>query len=102
MGRSGWGTGWQALNLGKPWLVTPYVKGDDPEIYFNNQTVLYSGIGKVLYSEFSIYKFGLLKAYIAMCTNRIQHVRKQHRDTFDTLDGIAYVGKKIVLDYLEH
>ncbi len=68
MGRPGWGTLWLCQVSGKDFLSTPYTDGDDPEIYFNIRT--------------------LAKIPMAEAT-------EWQKETFKTLDGIAFVVDKI-------
>lgn len=98
-GRSGWGTGWQAQNLAKPWLVTPYQKGDDPQIYFNNKTVEALKMGRVL-------KGGRISPeelthFIQELSPGLQTLNEKIREEFGTLNGLQYVVKHIVDDLTE-
>ncbi|MDE1861068.1 MAG: hypothetical protein KGH72_05140 [Candidatus Micrarchaeota archaeon] len=95
-GRSGWGTGWQAQNLAKPWLVTPYHAGDDPEICFNNMTIEALGIGKVL--DPGRLDMQELKRLLRDLPAGVEAVNSRIREKFGTLDGIAYTAGHVAED----
>ena len=98
MGRAGWGTGWQVQNLSLPWLVTPYEKGDDPEIYFNNKTIEALKIGKVLTgSDMTPQK---LTEIINTFSVGTQALNRRIKDEYGTLNGIDYISDAIAADFL--
>lgn len=96
MGRSGWGTGWQAMQLEKPWLVAPYQEGDDPEIYFNNKTIEALKLGKVIGSE------GIsgdeLKRSAQEISPGLHGLNNAIRQRFGTTNGIDYIADHIFQD----
>ncbi len=95
-GRSGWGTGWQVQNLAKPWLVTPYKEGDDPEIYFNNKTIEALKMGRVLKGR--RITPAELTNFIQEISPGIQTLNTKLREEFGTLNGIRYVAEHIAND----
>ncbi|EKD64444.1 MAG: hypothetical protein ACD_50C00388G0001 [uncultured bacterium] len=96
MGRSGWGTGWQAMQLEKPWFVAPYQKGDDPEIYFNNKTIEALKLGKVIGSqEISGEELRRLAQEISPGLNSLNDAIRQK---FGTTNGIDYIANHIFDD----
>ncbi len=100
-GRSGWGSGWQAQVFGKPWLVHPYQKGDDPEIYFNNKTIEYLFIGEIIKYETYDFQSGL-KGIIASCGSVMRaHTRSGQIPVFDQMDGIKYVAERITQNIMK-
>lgn len=96
MGRSGWGTGWQAMQLEKPWLVALYQEGDDPEIYFNNKTIEALKLGKVIGSE------GIsgdeLKKSAQEISPGLSILNSQIQQKFGTTNGIDYIANHIFQD----
>lgn len=96
LGRSGWGTGWQAMQLEKPWLVAPYQEGDDPEVYFNNKTIEALKLGKIIGSE------GIsgdeLKKSAREISPGLSSLNDQIRQKFGTTNGIDYVADHIFQD----
>ncbi len=96
MGRSGWGTGWQAMQLEKPWLVAPYHEGDDPEIYFNNKTIEALKLGRVIGSE------GIsgdeLRRTAQEISPGLHGLNEVVRQRFGTTNGIEYIADHIFQD----
>src|SRR5206468_418248 len=92
----GWGTGWQALQLEKPWLVTPYQPGDDPEIYFNNMTIEALKLGRVIGSEG--VKAGELNRMAQDISPGLKSLNGAIRKKFGTTDGIKYIADHIFQD----
>lgn len=96
MGRSGWGTGWQVMQLEKPWLVAPYQQGDDPEIYFNNKTIEALRLGKIIGSE------GIsgdeLKSLARKISPGLHSLNDAVRKKFGTTNGIEYIAEHIFKD----
>lgn len=97
-GRSGWGTGWQAQNLAKPWFVSPYQPGDDPEIFFNNKTIEAFDMGKVL-RDGNISSDDMLK-FIQEISPGLNALNLKIKKEFGTLDGVKYVADFIAKDIL--
>lgn len=95
--RAGWGTGWQMLNHGKPWLVIPPHETDDPEILFNHDVIEKLGIGKVIDPE--TFTADALTKYISACGPRVRDLRDLTAEKFGTSDGIKYIAKKIADEY---
>lgn len=99
MGRSGWGTGWQAMQLEKPWLVAPYHSGDDPEIYFNNKTIEALKLGRIVDSE------GITGSELRRLTQEIspglQGLNDAIRQRFRTTNGIDYIADHIFQDLVK-
>lgn len=98
-GRAGWGTGWQALNLGKPWFVIPYQEGDDPEIAFNNSVIERLGVGVVVRPE--TFARQSLADHIARIAPRVRELRDLTTRKFGTSNGIDYMANKIAAGYLQ-
>lgn len=96
MGRSGWGTGWQAIQLEKPWLVAPYQDGDDPEIYFNNKTIEALKLSKVIGSEG--IKGDELTRLAQEISPGLKSLNGAIRQKFGTTNGIDYIAKNIFRD----
>lgn len=96
MGRSGWGTGWQAMQLEKPWLVAPYQEGDDPEIYFNNKTIEALRLGKVIGSEG--IKGDELTRMAQEISPGLNSLNKTIKHKFRTTNGIDYIANSIFRD----
>lgn len=98
MGRSGWGTGWQAMQLEKPWLVAPYHEGDDPEIYFNNKTIEALKLGKVIGSE------GIsgdeLRRSAQEISPGLHGLNETIKQRFGTTNGIDYIADHIFQDLI--
>lgn len=96
MGRGGWGTGWQAMQLEKPWLVAPYQEGDDPEVYFNNKTIEALKLGKVIGSE------GMsgdeLRRSAQEISPGLHSLNDAIRQRFGTTNGIDYIADHIFQD----
>lgn len=96
MGRSGWGTGWQAMQLEKPWFASPYQEGDDPEIYFNNKTIDALKLGRVIGSE------GItgdeLKRSAQEISPGLSGLNDTIRQKFGTTNGIDYIADQIFQD----
>ncbi|HVT01299.1 MAG TPA: hypothetical protein VHE53_03660 [Patescibacteria group bacterium] len=99
MGRSGWGTGWQAMQLEKPWLVTPYQRGDDPEIYFNNKTIEALKLGRLVGSE-GISADELISAAQEISPG-LASLNIAIRQRFGTTDGIDYIADNIFKDLVK-
>lgn len=96
MGRSGWGTGWQALQLEKPWLVPSYQEGDDPEIYLNNKTIEALKLGKVIGSgRISGEELARLAQEISPGLHSLNEAIRQR---FGTANGIDYIADHIFQD----
>jgi hypothetical protein len=91
-GRMGWGTGWDAQQSSKPFIVAPYESGDDPEIYFNNQVVRL--LGKVI--DFEDFSGAQLQEDIELITPRIRALNGQIADEFGSTDGIKYIAGRII------
>lgn len=67
--RAGWGTIWSCQMAGVDLEVVPYTKGDDPEVYFNIQTLK---------------------------NNSLREATQQQRALFgDDMDGISFVAREI-------
>lgn len=98
-GRSGWGTGWQAQNLALPWIVTPYEKGDDPEIYFNNKTIEALKMGRAL-SAGEITPQKLVEVIRSLSVGT-QALNDRIQQQFGTVNGIDFVSDAIAKDFLE-
>ncbi len=97
-GRAGWGTGWQAQNLAKPWFVTPYEKDDDPEIYFNNLVVQRLRMGKIVDpSKLSVTD---LARDITEISPGLRVLNRKIREEFGTTDGIRFIAEEVSKDYL--
>ncbi len=96
--RSGWGTGWQAMNQEKPLLATPYAPGDDPEIYFNNKTIEALKIGRALRAEDMTAQ--RLMEIIESLSIGTATLNQQIKERFGTNDGIDFVSSAIVQDFL--
>lgn len=96
MGRSGWGTGWQAMQLAKPWLVAPYEKGDDPEIFFNNKTIMALKLGQVL--EGKAIRGDELRNMVNETSPRLLSLKQRIVAKFGTPNGIEYMGERIFSD----
>ncbi len=47
MGRMGWGIGWMSQVARKPFIATPHLWFDNPEIHFNIKSIEATGIGMV-------------------------------------------------------
>jgi len=96
MGRGGWGTGWQAMQLEKPWLVAPYQEGDDPEVYFNNKTIEALKLGKVIGSK------GItgdeLRRSAQEISPGLHSLNETIRQRFGTTNGIDYIADHIFED----
>lgn len=96
MGRGGWGTGWQAMQLKKPWLVAPYQEGDDPEVYFNNKTIEALKLGKVIDSK------GMsgdeLRRSAQEISPGLHGLNEAIRQKFGTTNGIDYIADHIFQD----
>jgi hypothetical protein len=97
-GRSGWGTGWQAQNLAKPWFVDPYEAGDDPEIYFNNRLVERLRMGKVV--DASQLSAQQLAEDIQALSPGLRRLNQKITEEFGTTDGIRYMAEIIAEDYI--
>jgi len=101
-GRSGWGTGWQAINLAKPWIVNPYESNDDPEIYFNNLTIEALKLGRVLRAtDLTPEKLHQIMAQLQQLSPGLHALRDRIKQEFGTVDGIDYTAEQIVKDILE-
>jgi hypothetical protein len=96
--RSGWGTGWQVQNLALPWYVTPYEKGDDPEIYFNNKTIEALKMGRVL-TDADITPKKLVEMTTEFSTG-VAAVNAKLKDEFGTLNGIDFMADEIAKDFV--
>lgn len=96
--RSGWGTGWQMLNMAKPWLLVPEQPGDDPEIHYNNELITSLGIGEVV--DTAHFNASHIVSAIAKYTPRIQALRSLTQDHFK-MPGPAFVGEDIAKFYLQ-
>jgi hypothetical protein len=98
-GRSGWGTGWQVLQLTRPWLVAPYQQSDDPEIYFNNKTIEALKLGKVIDSE------GISSRELTQLAQELSpglsSLKEATRRKFGTTDGIDYIADHIFRDLMQ-
>ncbi len=97
LGRSGWGTGWQAFNLGLPWLVAEYQKGDDPEIYFNNLTIEALRLGKVVDPSLNAQE---LLDLIKSVSPGLSVLRQRVKDKFGTLNGIDFIAESLFRDLI--
>ena len=95
MGRAGWGTGWQALQLELPWLVTPFQQGDDPEIYFNNLTIKALRLGREITGAITSEELTALATDISP---GLRNLRDATRERFGTTDGIDYMAEAIFAD----
>ncbi|MBL8159321.1 hypothetical protein JNJ66_02600 [Candidatus Saccharibacteria bacterium] len=97
VGRAGWGTGWQLLNTGKTWLVIPLQDGDDPEIYFNHQTISRLGIGMIIDPA----NFGAAELTHAIQTYgpRVRELRSLTSMHFGTSDGNELVARMLTDSY---
>jgi len=95
-GRAGWGTGWQAMQLAKPWLVPPYQHGDDPEIFFNNQTIEALRLGRLVGAG------GISGSELSRAAQNIspgiRSLNAAIKDRFGTTDGIQYIADNIFQD----
>lgn len=98
LGRSGWGTGWQAMQLELPWLVAPYQEGDDPEIYFNNQTIQALNLGR------EIGKSGITVEELTRLASSVSPglggLNIQINERFGTNNGIDFISKEIFQDLI--
>lgn len=95
--RAGWGTGWQMLNSGRPWLVVPAEAGDDPEIAFNHQAIERLGIGQVI--DPSNFSASALKQAIELYGPRVRDLRELTTEHYGTSDGIRYMAKQLAQQY---
>jgi hypothetical protein len=96
LGRSGWGTGWQAMQLALPWLAAPYQNQDDPEIYFNNKTIEALKLGKIIGAD------GIsgdeLRGLAQSISPGLHGLNTAIKDKFGTTDGIDFISGKIFED----
>jgi hypothetical protein len=106
-GRSGFGTGWKVQNLAKPWIVSPWDTGEDPEIYFNNKTIEALKLGRVLPNLYRARSYDLsqnplegFQDFASSVSPGIQALNRRIKEKFGTLDGIRYVGEQITQDLL--
>lgn len=95
-GRAGWGTGWQAQNLGKPWFVNPWETTDDPEILLNTLLVERMGIGEIV--SMSDLTGDALKKSIAKIAPDLRILNQCIEREFGTRDGVRYMAEKIMSD----
>lgn len=94
--RSGWGSAWLSLLLGKPFITPPYDSKDDPEIYFNNQCLEELGIGKVYHGQ----PLSQLIAWADECRRNCEGLKQRLISKYGTLDGVAYAAERIAKDFL--
>lgn len=66
--RAGWGTMWMCQQAGKAFEALPYTPGDDPEIFFNLET---------------------------LDTTSLQQATNEQREHFTSMDGITFVAQAI-------
>ncbi len=106
-GRSGFGTGWRVQNLAKPWIVSPWDTGEDPEIYFNNKTIEALKLGRVLPSLYRARSYDLsqnplqnFQDFANGVSPGLEALNRKIKEKFGTLDGIKYVGEQITKDLL--
>jgi len=95
--RAGWGTGWQMLNLKKPWLVIPHQPGDDPEIGFNHRVIERLGIGEVIDPQ--RFSAASLARCIRVLGPRVRELHDLTTRKFGTSDGIRFMAKIIADRY---
>lgn len=95
-GRSGWGTGWQAMQLELPWLVAPYQQADDPEIFFNNMTIEALRLGKMIGAEGISSKE--LQGVAQKISPGLHSLNSAIKNKFGTTDGIDYMAENIFAD----
>lgn len=95
--RSGWGSVWLSMFVGRPIVVPQFDKTDDPEIYFNNIAVEQTGIG-------IIYR-GQPLADILKERERVKAncaaMRKRITARFGTLDGNRVCAKLFADHFLK-
>jgi len=96
--RAGWGTLWQSLQSATPTLIPKYEEGDDPEMYFNHETLENLQISAII-DPTELTANGL-RGHIARVRPRLQDLSKLTTEYFGTSDGIDYMAQKIVADYL--
>ncbi|MDB5189496.1 MAG: hypothetical protein JWL82_453 [Parcubacteria group bacterium] len=90
--RSGWGSIWGSMLLGKAIIVPEFDPADDPEIFFNNECVERLGLG-IVYRGQPLPE--LIKAAKALQPG-IQARNQELRTRFGTLDGNEYMARLIV------
>lgn len=95
--RAGWGTGWQLLNLAKPWLLIPPQPGDDPEIRLNNQVASQLGIGAVV--EPDSFDGRQLQGLLDRLTPQAEALRSLTAEHFGSSDGIDFVARQLAPGY---
>lgn len=89
-GRMGWGTGWLCQQAGKPFIVPPYEFPDDPEIFFNIQTIQKKRLGVVYEGQTDIVEQALA------LTGDIERINQEISRRFGTQDGIEFAAQRIV------
>jgi hypothetical protein len=102
VGRSGWGTVWQARQYGKALLLTAYQKGDDPEISNNNKTIEKLGYGKVITPEWieNTSSEDLTKEFQKLSLVSDQ-LKAEDKNRWGTADGLKVAADAIVNDLAE-
>lgn len=89
--RSGWGSVWGSMLLGKPTIVPAFDPADDPEIYFNNLCVEKLRLG----IEYRGEPLAELMERASTLRNGIQERNNALVARFGTLDGNAVMAARI-------
>ena len=85
---------WSANLTGTGLIVPPYSSGDDPEIYFNNKTILERELGVIF--------DGNPSSTIERAFMSVENAKKYYSELdrkYDGKDGID-IAAKIICDYL--
>jgi hypothetical protein len=90
--RSGWGSVWGSMLLGRGIVVPEFDPADDPEIYFNNRCVEELGLGTTYRGE----PLSELIARMRMLEPNIQKRNHELKTRFSTLDGNVAMAAHIV------
>tara|TARA_Y100000310_G_scaffold326521_1_gene391514 strand:+ start:3459 stop:4544 length:1086 start_codon:yes stop_codon:yes gene_type:complete len=95
--RAGWGTISNSIILNKPLIIFPYSEGDDPEIFFNVETLKKLDIAAIYASDLS---FGEnMDVAISKIPNMIKF-KENILSRYGTLDGSKYCAEVMYFDML--
>ncbi|MFH0889865.1 MAG: hypothetical protein V1836_01845 [Candidatus Aenigmatarchaeota archaeon] len=93
VGQLGYGMLWSAWNAGKPVVYPAWVKGDDEEFIHNAKTVKKHGLGVEIKKPEQVDEAVEIAQF---CIPYINATNAELKKEFGTLDGPAYIAKRIV------
>jgi hypothetical protein len=95
--RAGWGTVSESIMLNKPLIVFPYCKDDDPEIFFNVETLKKLDLVAIYNSDLSFVEN--MDIAISKISNMIKF-KENILSKYGTLNGPKYCAEIIYFDML--